>query len=424
MEIVIIFVLILVNGVFSMSEIALISARKTRLESAAKRGSESAKAALALASSPNKFLSTVQIGITLIGILTGIYSGENLTEDLRSWLIQFPSVAPYANSLAVVLVLVCITYFSLLLGELVPKRIGLNNPEGIAKLVARPMQIISIITAPFVWFLTFSTEFLLKLFRIKPSTDSKVTEEEIRAIVQEGTEDGEVQVIEQDIVERVFTLGDRRVGSLMTYRTEVVFLNVHSSQQEVRAEVTNELHSVYPVYDDEKDNVIGIVLLKDLFEHIDKPEFHLSKIIRTPQYLSSSALAYDALTHFKETKVHYGIVTDEYGTVQGIVTMNDILESLVGDVSEFYHDEFQMTQRDDGSYLVDGQYPFYDFLNHFELEELAPEYVNNTVAGLILHQLNSIPKAGDKMTWLNFEFEVVDMDGARIDKIIVRQLDS
>lgn len=407
-----------------MSEIALVSARKSRLESEAKRGSESAKTALNLANSPNKFLSTVQIGITLIGILTGIYSGENLTEDLRGWFMQFPGIAAYANSLAVIIVLVCITYFSLLLGELVPKRIGLNNPEGIAKLVARPMQIISVITAPFVWFLTFSTEILLKLLRIKPSADNKVTEEEIKAIVQEGTEDGEVQVIEQDIVERVFTLGDRRVGSLMTYRSEVVFLDVHASRDEVRAEVIRELHSVYPVFEEEKDNVIGIVLLKDLFEHIDKPDFHLKKIIRTPQYLSSSALAYDALTYFKETKVHYGIVTDEYGTIQGIVTMNDILESLVGDVSEFYQDEFQMIKRDDGSYLVDGQYPFYDFLNHFELEELAAEYVNNTVAGLILHQLNSIPKAGDKMTWLNFEFEVVDMDGARIDKIIVRQLDS
>lgn len=407
-----------------MSEIALVSARKSRLESEAKRGSESAKTALNLANSPNKFLSTVQIGITLIGILTGIYSGENLTEDLRGWFMQFPGIAAYANSLAVIIALVCITYFSLLLGELVPKRIGLNNPEGIAKLVARPMQIISVITAPFVWFLTFSTEILLKLLRIKPSADNKVTEEEIKAIVQEGTEDGEVQVIEQDIVERVFTLGDRRVGSLMTYRSEVVFLDVHASRDEVRAEVIRELHSVYPVFEEEKDNVIGIVLLKDLFEHIDKPDFHLKKIIRTPQYLSSSALAYDALTYFKETKVHYGIVTDEYGTIQGIVTMNDILESLVGDVSEFYQDEFQMIKRDDGSYLVDGQYPFYDFLNHFELEELAAEYVNNTVAGLILHQLNSIPKAGDKMTWLNFEFEVVDMDGARIDKIIVRQLDS
>ncbi|HEY8403714.1 MAG TPA: hemolysin family protein [Flavobacteriales bacterium] len=424
MEIVIILILILVNGIFSMSEIALVSARKSRLESEAKRGSESAKTALNLANSPNKFLSTVQIGITLIGILTGIYSGENLTEDLRGWFMQFPGIAAYANSLAVIIVLVCITYFSLLLGELVPKRIGLNNPEGIAKLVARPMQIISVITAPFVWFLTFSTEILLKLLRIKPSADNKVTEEEIKAIVQEGTEDGEVQVIEQDIVERVFTLGDRRVGSLMTYRSEVVFLDVHASRDEVRAEVIRELHSVYPVFEEEKDNVIGIVLLKDLFEHIDKPDFHLKKIIRTPQYLSSSALAYDALTYFKETKVHYGIVTDEYGTIQGIVTMNDILESLVGDVSEFYQDEFQMIKRDDGSYLVDGQYPFYDFLNHFELEELAAEYVNNTVAGLILHQLNSIPKAGDKMTWLNFEFEVVDMDGARIDKIIVRQLDS
>lgn len=424
MEIVIILILILVNGIFSMSEIALVSARKSRLESEAKRGSESAKTALNLANSPNKFLSTVQIGITLIGILTGIYSGENLTEDLRGWFMQFPGIAAYANSLAVIIALVCITYFSLLLGELVPKRIGLNNPEGIAKLVARPMQIISVITAPFVWFLTFSTEILLKLLRIKPSADNKVTEEEIKAIVQEGTEDGEVQVIEQDIVERVFTLGDRRVGSLMTYRSEVVFLDVHASRDEVRAEVIRELHSVYPVFEEEKDNVIGIVLLKDLFEHIDKPDFHLKKIIRTPQYLSSSALAYDALTYFKETKVHYGIVTDEYGTIQGIVTMNDILESLVGDVSEFYQDEFQMIKRDDGSYLVDGQYPFYDFLNHFELEELAAEYVNNTVAGLILHQLNSIPKAGDKMTWLNFEFEVVDMDGARIDKIIVRQLDS
>lgn len=423
MEIVIILILILVNGVFSMSEIALVSARKTRLENAAKRGSESAKAALDLANSPNKFLSTVQIGITLIGILTGIYSGENLTEDMRAWLVQFPVIAPYANSLAVVIVLVCITYFSLLLGELVPKRIGLNNPEGIAKLVARPMKIVSIVTAPFVWLLTTSTDLLLKIFRIKPSAESKVTEEEIKAIVQEGTEGGEVQVIEQDIVERVFTLGDRRIGSLMTYRSDVVFLDMHGSREEVREEVINELHSIYPVFEEEKDNVVGVVYLKDLFEYINDSDFHLSKILRTPQYLSSAALAYDALRHFKETKVHYGIVTDEYGTIQGVITMNDILESLVGDVSEFYHDEFQLVQREDGSWLVDGQYPFYDFLNNFELEDLAPEYVNNTVAGLILHQLNSIPKEGDKMTWLNFEFEVLDMDGARIDKILVKRTD-
>jgi len=342
---------------------------------------------------------------------------------MRAWLVQFPVIAPYANSLAVVIVLVCITYFSLLLGELVPKRIGLNNPEGIAKLVARPMKIVSIVTAPFVWLLTTSTDLLLKIFRIKPSAESKVTEEEIKAIVQEGTEGGEVQVIEQDIVERVFTLGDRRIGSLMTYRSDVVFLDMHGSREEVREEVINELHSIYPVFEEEKDNVVGVVYLKDLFEYINDSDFHLSKILRTPQYLSSAALAYDALRHFKETKVHYGIVTDEYGTIQGVITMNDILESLVGDVSEFYHDEFQLVQREDGSWLVDGQYPFYDFLNNFELEELAPEYVNNTVAGLILHQLNSIPKEGDKMTWLNFEFEVLDMDGARIDKILVKRTD-
>ncbi len=407
-----------------MSEIALVSARKSRLESAAKRGSQSAKTALELANSPNKFLSTVQIGITLIGLLTGIYSGENLTDNFKNWLMQFSVTEKYAGSLAIIIVLVCITYFSLLLGELVPKRIGMNNPEGIATLVARPMRMVSIATAPFVWLLTFSTEFLLKVFRIKPSADSKVTEEEIKAIVQEGTEGGEIQVIEQDIVERVFTLGDRRIGSLMTYRSEVVFLNLYMTKEEVRETVISELHSVYPVYDGEKDNVIGVVFLKDLFEHSNHDNFHLKHLIHPPQFLSSAALAYDALKHFKDSKIHYGIVTDEYGTIQGIITMNDILESLVGDVSEFYQDEFELTEREDGSWLVDGQYPFYDFLNYFELEELAAEYVNNTVAGLILHQLNSIPKVGDKMTWLNFEFEVMDMDGARIDKILVKRINN
>lgn len=407
-----------------MSEIALVSARRSRLESAAKRNNKGAKTALELTSSPNKLLSTTQIGITLIGILTGIYSGENFTEILRNWLGQFPSISNYSNALAVIIVLFFITYFTLLLGELVPKRIGLNNPEGIAKLVAKPMLITAKLTAPFVWFLTLSTEFFLKLFRIRPSQDNKVTEEEIKAIVQEGTEGGEVQVIEQDIVERVFTLGDRRIGSLMTYRADVVFLDVHETKELIKKEVINEMHSVYPVYEEEKDNVIGVVLLKDLFEHIDSDNFHLKNILHSPQYLSSAALAYDVLEHFKKTKVHYGIVTDEYGTIQGFVTINDILESLVGDVSEFYQDDFQLTQRNDGSWLVDGHYPFYDFLEKFDLEELAPEYVNNTVAGLILYQLNSIPKEGDKMTWLNFEFEVVDMDGARIDKVLVRKIDN
>lgn len=406
-----------------MSEIALVSARKSRLENAAKRGNEGAKVALSLAKSPNRFLSTVQFGITLIGIFTGIYSGEALTNGLQEWLAQFPMLANYAGTLSVLIVLFCITYLTLLLGELIPKRIGMNRPESTSQLVAKPMMFISKLASPFVWLLTTSTELVLKIFPFKPTAEDKVTEEEIKAIVQAGTEDGEVQIIEQDIVERVFTLGDRRIGSLMTYRGDVAFLDIHFTREEAREAILRDLHSFYPVYDGEKDNIEGVAYLKDLFEHINKPDFHLSKIIHPPQYLSSAAFAYDTLRHFKESKLHYGIVTDEYGTVQGIITINDILESLVGDVSEFYNDEFQLVKRDDNTWLVDGQYPFYDFLSYFELEDLATEYVNNTVAGLILHQLNSIPKEGDKMDWLNFEFEVVDMDGARIDKVLVRQKD-
>lgn len=226
MEILIILFLILLNGIFSMSEIALISARKNRLESAAKKGNQSAQAALDLANSPNKFLSTVQIGITLIGILTGIFSGAKITDDVQLFITGFDILKPYANTISVGIVVVILTFFSLVLGELLPKRIGLNHPETIAKAVAIPMKMISIVTAPFIWLLTISTEFLLKILMIKPSADGKVTEEEIKAIIKEGTEGGEVQEIEQDIVERVFHIGDRKVNSLMTHRQSVVFFAI------------------------------------------------------------------------------------------------------------------------------------------------------------------------------------------------------
>ena len=231
MEILIILFLILLNGIFSMSEIALISARKNRLEMAAKKGNKNAKAALDLANSPNKFLSTVQIGITLIGILTGIYSGDKITTDVQNFVASFEALSPYANSIAVGIVVVTLTFFSLVLGELLPKRIGLNFPETIAKGVAYPMKFVSIITMPFIWLLTTSTDFLLKIFQIKPTADGKVTEEEIKAIIKEGTEVGEVQEIEQDIVERVFHIGDRKVNSLMTHRSDIVYLSLEDSKE-------------------------------------------------------------------------------------------------------------------------------------------------------------------------------------------------
>jgi putative hemolysin len=270
MEILIILFLIVLNGVFSMSEIALISARKSRLENAAKKGNSAAKVALDLANSPNKFLSTVQIGITLIGILTGIYSGDKITTDVQDFVAGFEVLKPYANSIAVGIVVVVLTFFSLVLGELVPKRIGLNYPETIAKAVAVPMKIVSKITAPFIWLLTISTEFILDLFRIKPTADGKVTEEEIKAIIKEGTEVGEVQEIEQDIVERVFHIGDRKVNSLMTHRKSVDYLSLDDSPEELKNKVLNDLHSFYPVCHENLDEIIGIVYLKELFLNFEK----------------------------------------------------------------------------------------------------------------------------------------------------------
>jgi len=422
MEILIILFLIILNGVFSMSEIALISARKNRLENAAKKGNSTAQAALDLANAPNKFLSTVQIGITLIGILTGIFSGDKITTDVRLFVEGFAMLKPYADTIAVGIVVVVLTFFSLVLGELLPKRIGLNHPESIAKAVAIPMKMISIITAPFIWLLTISTEFLLKILRIKPSADGKITEEEIKAIIKEGTEGGEVQEIEQDILERVFHIGDRKVNSLMTHRKSVVFLPLNSDKNQVKELMLKELHSIYPVYDKNYDDIIGVVNLKNIFAHFENENFNLADIISEAPFIMEQTSAYQALENFKTSGIHYGFVSDEYGIFQGIITLNDILEALVGDASEFYKDDFQLVEREDGSWLVDGHYSLHDFLTYFELDDLINDYEVTTVSGLIMTELSRIPKQGEKLVWQKFELEVIDMDGVKIDKVMVKAL--
>ncbi len=423
MELLLILVLILVNGIFSMAEIATVSARKSKLDAAAKRGDKNAKLVLETMQAPNRFLSTVQIGITLIGVLTGIFSGEKMTDDLESFYRNFKSLDQNAHFLAVTSIVVIITFFSLVLGELVPKRIGLANPEGIAKAMARPMRIMSQITAPFVWLLTFTSDMLIKLFGIKSSPDSKVTEEEIKAIIQEGTDGGEVQEIEQDIVERVFHLGDRTVSSLMTHRNDVIFIDIHDNHEEVREQVEKEIHSVYPVFDEEREQVLGVVLLKDLFRTINLDDFNLKDLMLKPHFLLENISAYEALVHFKETKTHYGIITDEFGQTQGIVTLNDLLQALVGDFNDFYAEEFEFVQRADGSWLIDGQYPIAEFFRHFNLEDQLTDLPFTTLGGLVLNESRSLPITGQIVTWLNFELEVVDMDGARIDKILVRLIE-
>ena len=406
-----------------MSEIALISARKNRLETAAKKGNANAKAALDLANSPNEFLSTVQIGITLIGILTGIYSGDKITTDVQNFVASFEALKPYANSIAVGIVVVTLTFFSLVLGELLPKRIGLNYPESIAKAVAVPMKIVSKVTMPFIWLLTTSTDFLLKILQIKPTADGKVTEEEIKAIIKEGTEGGEIQEIEHDIVERVFHIGDRKVNSLMTHRNSIVYLSYEDSVQEIKDKVLDELHSFYPVCEDNLDDVEGIVLLKDLFVSFEKGgEFDLKKITKEPVYFIEHTSAYKALENFKISKVHYALVTDEHGVFQGIITLNDILEALVGDAADFYEDEFKIVAREDGSWLVDGHYSLHDFLTYFDMDDLIGDYEVTTVSGLIVTELGIIPKQGQKLIWNKLEFEVIDMDGVKIDKVLVTNI--
>ena len=401
-----------------MAEIALISARKARLEGMANRGDKEAKAALELANHPDTFLSTVQIGITLIGILTGIYSGEKVKSDIILFLQKFDALKPYSNTLATVIVVIFITYLSLVLGELLPKRIGLSKPEAIAKWVAGPMKIISMITFPFIWLLSISTNFLSSVFGIK-TNDSHVTEEEIKAIISEGTEQGTIEEAEQEIIERVFHLGDRNITSLMTHRSDIIWLDANKPIGTVRNEMTEVIHSVYPVCEGSIDNIKGIVSVKDLFLN-DNGKL-LSDVMSQPMYVPENNTAYQVLEKFKETKIHHCFIVNEYGSIEGLITLNDILEAIVGDIPQPDEEDYEITERADGSFLIDAQIPFYDFLHKVEKTEWMndAEHDFDTLAGFILHEMKEIPNTGDTMMWRGFEFEIVDMDKHRIDKVLV-----
>ena len=420
MEIVIILGLILLNGVLAMSEIAMVSARKARLETEAKKGNKSAGQALKLANEPDRFLSTIQIGITLIGILTGLYSGAAIADDIRVWIEKIDILRPHAMWISKTLIVIIVTYLTLIFGELVPKRIGMVNPERMAKLVAGPMHLLSLIASPFVWLLAKSTSATLRLIGLNKSDENRVTEEEIKAIIQEGTQEGEIQEVEQDIVERVFNLGDRNIGSIMTHRSDLVWLNINDTNEEIRKTVHERLYNIYPVADDELDNIVGVVDLKDLFGKVDSPDFNLRQLVRPAQYFPHNQSVYYALEHMKQGHEKYGLVTDEFGSIEGIVTLNDVLTALIGEVAE-EGEEPDIIRRDDGSYLVDGQCSFYEFLEYFDMEDLYTDHYYNTLSGLILKILERIPRTGEKLQWNNFHFEIVDMDGARIDKVLVTQ---
>ncbi len=412
--------LILLNGFFSMAEIALVSARKARLESQANKGDSRAKAALDLANHPDKFLSTIQIGITLIGILTGIYSGEKIIGNVKIWLLQFPVLTDkYAGGLATFMVLLLVTFLSLVLGELVPKRLGLTAPEAIAKFAAAPMKIISAITFPFVWLLTRTTTLLMKLFKID-TRDNQVTEEEIKAIINEGTEHGALEATEQEIIERVFHLGDRNITSLMTHRSDIIWFEINDNEFSIKEKIVSEPHSVYPICEGSIDHIRGIVSIKDLYITPDNIRF--KDVMKPALFVPENNTPYQLLERFKETKIHTCFIVDEYGTLLGLITLNDILEALVGDLPQPDMEDYEVIAREDGTFLVDAQVPFYDFLSRFEKTEWMNEgeHEFDTLAGFILHELERIPVTGEKFEWRGFHFEIVDMDGHRIDKVLVK----
>jgi putative hemolysin len=417
-EIFIILGLILLNGVFSMAEIALVSARKARLEAQAHRGDKRAKEALELSNHPDTFLSTVQIGITLIGILLGIYSGEKLKSDLVGFLNGFESIKAYSDAAATAIIVVIITYFSLVFGELVPKRLGLSRPETIAKLLAGPMRFVSLITHPFIWLLTKSTNIIVKLFNIQ-AKDTQVTEEEIKAIISEGTEQGTIEEAEQEIIERVFHLGDRNITSLMTHRSDIHWFDINDNEISIKEKIVREPHSIYPVCEGDIDNIKGIISLKDLYVTNDLTLF--KQIMKPALFVPENVTAYKVMEKFKEKRVHASFIVDEYGSILGMITLNDILEAIVGDLPEPDMEDYEITEREDGTFLVDAQIPFYDFLRSFEKTEWMNEgeQVFDTLAGFILHKLERIPQTGDKMDWQGFTFEIVDMDAQRIDKVLV-----
>lgn len=422
LEFLIILFLIFLNGIFAMSEIAMVSSRKSRLESAARKGDRLSKKALELSKNPGKFLSTVQIGITLIGILTGIYSGEKIQDDLEQFLFGFEWIRPYQATVSITLIVIVLTFLSLVLGELVPKRIGLIIPETITRLLAFPMYLISLIAAPFIWLLTRTSDSIMKIFNLRKSSESHATEEEIKAIIQEATEAGAVQEIEQDIVENVFHLGDRKINSLMTHRADILWLNTAGPVEEMKKVIGSSPHKSFPVCKGDLDHVEGLVLSKDLLNTMLKTgEFSIVPNVLQALFLTENTTAYKALERLRETKQHAALVVDEFGSVQGLLTLNDLVDTLVGDFVEELHENKEIVPREDGTFLVDASLPMPEFLRYFEIEisEDSPESQINSVGGLAFHVLKKLPHLGQKFQWRNLTLEIVDMDGRRMDKILV-----
>lgn len=411
---------IFVNAIFVLSEMSVASSRKARLQQRANDGDRRAETALKLIQNPNLFLSTVQIGITLVGVFVGALGGVALAAPLTQALTTVPLLRESAQTLAIAIVVVGITFFSIVLGELVPKRIALHNPEQFASALAGPMILVSKLFSPFVWVLSRITDFILRTIGVKPGSEPPVTEEEIHLLIDQGTQAGVFEEAEQDMVEGVFSLGDQRVYSLMTPRTDIVYLDINDSLEEIRKKIEESGFSRFPVRQDSLDVILGIVKARDmLLRSMSGEPIRLKDLLKPAYFIPETMLASRALEIFKEKGTELLLVIDEFGGIQGLLTINDILEEIVGQIEM---EGPQATQRQDGSWLLDGMLEVDEFKDIFKLNALPHEDEYETLSGFVMMSLGRVPQTADHFEWQGLRFEVIDMDGRRVDKVLVTTL--
>lgn len=424
MEILIIILLTFLNGFFALSEISIISVRKSRIEQKARQGSKNARILLDLIRQPEGFLSAVQVGITLIGIVSGAYGGAALSDDMEALLLRVPFLAGYADTLALVLVIGSITYFSIVIGELIPKTLAISNAESIALFVAPVIRVFTSLAMPLVKILSGSTNAVIRLFGIREAAEETISEEELRQIIKTAGKQGVLAKEESELHQNIFHYTAQKAKNLVTHRQEVEWINLQTPLEEIRALIQKSAHSKFPVADGKFDNIVGILTSRDFYELIVAGGQSIAEIIRPPIYISETMYANAILNLFKKNKQYIGIVVDEFGSPEGIITLHDILEVIVGDLPDVDEtSEPQILLREDKSYLVNGTISIHD-LNRELRKDLIQRHSDNysTLAGFIIDYLHHLPVTGEKIEHNGYEFEVVDMDGTKVDKVLLKKL--
>jgi putative hemolysin len=426
LEIVFIFLLLFANGLFAMAEIAVVAARKTRLKTMIEEGSSGAKLALALSNAPGKFLSTVQVGITLVGVLAGAVGGANIADKLTPFIAQVPLLADYAGILSLILVVGVITFLSVILGELVPKRLALNNPERIASAMAKPMNSLSTMFSPLVNLLNFTSDFLMAALGVRKAKESSVSEEEVRVLIDEGLSAGIFKKAEKEMVESVFELDEQSAGDLMTPRARMIWLSLDDPDEENWRRIAGSGHSHFPVYHDTRDNVVGMISVKSLWANLSLAgRVELRALVTPPLYVPNAMPAGKLIEEFKKSGKHQALVVDEFGGLQGLVTLNDVMMAIVGNLPEReQRHEPKAILRQDGTWAIDAMLDIDETKTSLGIDEDLPGEDENrysTLGGFMLFRLGHIPHEGEKFMWSRYEFEVIDMDRQRIDKVLVTQ---